>query len=127
MAEAVSGILPRKDKATAIRALRLSGEALGVAVGIGRFYADPQGLGASLPSGPLSGSGRDNERRTLGPDAVLHIRAWVRSRHGAFRQAAFGGAAHAADDAEPQGDVEAEACARTSGREEGSQRGMFVG
>ena len=24
-------------------------------------------------------------------------------------------------------DVEAEACARTSGREEGSQRGMFVG
>jgi hypothetical protein len=96
MAEAVSGILPRKDKATAIRALRLSGEALGVAVGIGRFYADPQGLGASLPSGPLRGSGRDNERRTLGRDAVLHIRAWVRNRHGAFRQAALGGAAHAA-------------------------------
>ena len=106
MAEAVSGILPREDKATAMRVLRLSGEALGVAVGIGRFYADPQGLGASLPSGPLSGSGRDNERRTLGPDAVLYIRAWVRSRHGAFRQAAFGGAAHAAVDAEPQGSRE---------------------
>ena len=82
------------------------GEALGVAVGIGRFYADPQGLGASLPSGPLRGSGRDNERRSLGRDAALHIRAWVRSRHGAFRQAAFGGAAHAAVDADPQGSRE---------------------
>jgi hypothetical protein len=56
MAEAVSGILPREDKATAMRMLSLSGEALGVAVGAGRFYADPQGFRlASLPSGPLCG------------------------------------------------------------------------
>jgi hypothetical protein len=106
MAEAVSGILPRKDKATAIRALRLSGEALGVAVGIGRFYADPQGLGASLPPGPLRARGGDDERGILGRDVALHIRAWVRSRHGAFRQAAFGGAPHAAVDAEPPGSRE---------------------
>ena len=37
MADAVSGILPRKDKATAMRVLSPSGEALGVAVGVGRF------------------------------------------------------------------------------------------
>jgi hypothetical protein len=56
MAEAVSGILPREDEAAAMRALSLSGEALGGAVGAGRFYADPEGLRlASLPSGPLRG------------------------------------------------------------------------
>jgi hypothetical protein len=37
MAEAVSGILPREDKATAMRLLSLSGEALGVVVGASRF------------------------------------------------------------------------------------------
>ena len=53
MAEAVSGILPREDKATAMRVLSRPGEALGVAVGAGRFYADPQGFRlASLPSAP---------------------------------------------------------------------------
>jgi hypothetical protein len=42
---------PREDKATAMRVLSLSGEALGVAVGAGRLYADPQGFRlASLPS-----------------------------------------------------------------------------
>ena len=56
MAEAVSGILPREDKATAMRVLSLSGEALGVVVWAARFYADPEGLRlASLPSGPLRG------------------------------------------------------------------------
>ena len=101
MAEAVSGILPRKDKATAIRALRLSGEALGVAVGIGRFYADPQGLGASLPSGPLRGWGGDDEHGTLGRDATLHIRACVRSRHGVPWQAAVRVGVHGAVDTYP--------------------------
>jgi hypothetical protein len=37
MAEAVSGILPREDKATAMRVISLSGEALGVVVGAGCF------------------------------------------------------------------------------------------
>lgn len=37
MADAVSGILPRKDKATAMRVLSPSGEALGVGLGFGRF------------------------------------------------------------------------------------------
>ena len=56
MAEAVSGVLPREDKATAMCVLSLSGEALGVAVGAGRFYTDPQGFRlASLPPGPLRG------------------------------------------------------------------------
>jgi hypothetical protein len=50
------GILPREDKATAMRVLSLSGKALGGAVGAGRFYADPQGSRlAMLPSGPLRG------------------------------------------------------------------------
>jgi hypothetical protein len=56
MTEAVSGVLLREDKATAMRVLSLPGEGLGVAVGAGRFYADPQGSGlASLLSGPLPG------------------------------------------------------------------------
>lgn len=49
-------ILSREDKATAMRLLSLSGEGLGVAVGAGRFNADPEGFRlTSLPSGPLHG------------------------------------------------------------------------
>ena len=99
--------LPREDKATAMRVLSLSGEALGVVVGAGRFYADPEGFRlASLSSGPLPGGGGDDERGTLGRDAALHIPACVRSRHGALRQAAFHVAAHGAVDAYPEGSRE---------------------
>ena len=123
MAEAVSGILPREDKATAMRVLSLSGEALGVAVGAGRFYADPQGFRlASLPSGPLRGWGGDDERGTLGRDAALHIPVCVRSRHGALWQTAFRVAAHGAVDADPQGSRErrwSRGLPEAMGREEG--------
>ena len=37
MAEAVSGVLPREDKATVMRVLSRSGKPLAVAVGAGRF------------------------------------------------------------------------------------------
>jgi hypothetical protein len=51
MAGAVSGLLPLEDKATAMRIPQLVGEALGSAVGAGRFYAASEGFRlASLPS-----------------------------------------------------------------------------
>jgi hypothetical protein len=66
MVEAASGILPREDKAIAIRVPSLSGEDLGGAVGAGRFYADPQGFRlASLPSA----DGGDDEHWALGRHA----------------------------------------------------------
>ena len=56
MAVAVSSVLFLNDKATAMCVLSLSGEALGVAGGAGRFYTDPEGFRlASLPPGPLRG------------------------------------------------------------------------
>ena len=54
MAVAVSSVLFLNHKATAMCVLSLSAEALGVAVGAGRFYTDPEGFRlASLPPGPL--------------------------------------------------------------------------
>ena len=56
MAVAVSSVLFLNDKATAMCVLSLSAEALGVAVGAGRFYTDPEGFRlASSPSRPLRG------------------------------------------------------------------------
>ena len=67
MAGAVSGLLPLEDKATAMR-IPLVGEALGSAVGAGRFYADSEGFRlASLPSA----DGRDDELGALGRHAGL--------------------------------------------------------
>ena len=54
LAGAGSGVLPREDKATAMRVLSLSGEALGVVVGARPFLtADPEGFRWTSPSGPL--------------------------------------------------------------------------
>ena len=68
MAGAVSGILPLEDKATAMRIPQLVGEALGSAVGAGRFYADSEGFRhASLPSA----DDRNDEHGALGRQAGL--------------------------------------------------------
>jgi hypothetical protein len=132
LAEAVSGISPREDKATAMRVLSLSGEALGVVVGAGRFYADPEGFRLrSLSSEPLRGGGGDDKRGTLGRDATLHIPVCVRGRHGALRQTAFRVAAHGAVDADPkdrENHVGAEACPRpwVEKKADAATGGMFV-
>jgi hypothetical protein len=81
MADAVSGIPPREDRASAMRVLSLSGEALGVVVWAARFYADPQGLrlaslrpgrflgeAAMTNAGPLAGT-----RRCISPHVFAAV------------------------------------------------------
>ena len=86
MADAVSGILPRKDKATAMRVLSPSGEALGVVVGsaVSRMIRKVSGLrrhrpgrlvgeAAMMNAGPFAGT-----RRCISP----HLFAAVMARSG---------------------------------------------
>ena len=84
MAEAVSGILPREDKATAMRVLSLSGKPSASRSGsaVSTLIRKVSGLRRYRP-GRFVGGG-DDERGTLGRDAALHIPACVRSRHGAL-------------------------------------------
>jgi hypothetical protein len=100
MAEAVSGILPREDKATAMRVLSLSGKP----------SASRSGPAVSTPIHKVSGLHRPG--RFVGEAAMTnagslagmwrcmspHVFAAVRARSG---QAAFRDAAHGAVDAYP--------------------------
>ena len=90
-----------------MRVLSLSGEALGVVVRAGRFYADPQGFRlASSPPGRFLGGG-DNvhgallagTRRCIFPPAFVA----VMTRFGRLLSALR---AHGAVDADPQGSRE---------------------
>jgi hypothetical protein len=123
MAEAVSGILPREDKATAMRMLSLSGEALGVAAGPavstqirkvsglrpyrpGRFV----GEAAMMNAGPLAGT-----RRCISPHVFAVVMAHSARLLSALR-------AHGAVDAAPQGSRErrwSRGLPEVMGREEG--------
>ena len=116
MAEAVSGILPREDKASAMRVLSLSGKS----------SASRSGPAVSRLIRKVSGLRRHRPGRFLGEAAMANAGALagrrrcisrsVRSRHGALWQAAFRVAAHGAIDAahkDHEKDVEAEACPRS--------------
>ena len=101
MVEAASGILTREDKATAMRVLSLSGQALGVAVGASRFYTDAQGSSLMLPSGPpmealTNGGPLAETRRCISP----HVFAVVMARSGRLLSALR---AHGAVGADSQG------------------------
>src|ERR1700678_2021452 len=101
MAEAVSGILPLEDKATAMRIPQLVGEALGSAVGAGRFYADSEGFRLASPlSGPLRAKAAMTNTGSLAGMRALHIQH-VFAAIGALSPAAFRVAAHGAVDADP--------------------------
>ena len=84
MAEAVSGLLPREDKAICHARAQSVGEPLGSAVGAGRFNADPQGFRlALLPSGPPTAAMTNarplpGTRRCISP----HVFAAVMARSG---------------------------------------------
>jgi hypothetical protein len=84
MAEAVSGLLPREDKAICHARAQSVGEPLGSAVGAGRFNADPQGFRLALsPSGPPTAAMTNarplpGTRRCISP----HVFAAVMARSG---------------------------------------------
>ena len=132
MAEAVSGILPREDKATAMRVLSLSGKPSASRSGSAvstlirkvsglRRYRPGRFLGeaAMTNAGPLAG-----RRRCIFPHVFAAVMALL--------QAAFRVAAHGAVDADPQGSRERR-WSRGLRRGHGSRRrltprgGMFVG
>ena len=125
-----SGILPREDKATAIRVLSRVGEALG-SRGRGRpFLRLIRKVSGLRRYRPGRRWWRHDERGPLAETRPLHIPACVRSRHGALRQAAFRVARpwrrRCRLHKDHEKDVRAEIC-RAIGREEGSRRRMFVG
>ena len=101
MVEAASGILTREDKATAMRVLSLSGQALGVAVGAGRFYTDAQG--SRLDVTVRAADGGDDERGPLAETRRCispHVFAVVMARSGRLLSALR---AHGAVGADSQG------------------------
>jgi hypothetical protein len=107
MAEAVSGILPREDKATAMCVLSLSGRPR-LLRGRGRpFYADLEGfrLASYRPGRFVREAAMTNAGSLAGMWCCIsqHVFAIVMARSG---QAAFRVAAHGAVEAEPQGSRE---------------------
>ena len=104
MAEAVSGVLPREDKATAMRVLSLSGKPSAARSGpaVSTLIRKVSGLRRHRPGRFVSEAAMTNAG-ILGRDAALHVPACVRGRHGALSQAAFRVAAHGAVDADRLG------------------------
>src|ERR1700691_5305337 len=84
LAEVGSVVLPREDKATAMRVPSLSGQpsASGSGSAVSTLIRKVSGLRRHRPGRFLGGG--DDERGTLGREAALHIPARVRGRHGAL-------------------------------------------
>ena len=107
MAEAVSGVLPREDKATAMRVLSLSAKPSASRSGsaVSTLIRKVSGLRRHRPGSRFVGEAAMTNAGPLAGRGVAYSRMWSQPSC-ALSQAAFRVAAHGAVDADPQGSRE---------------------